>query len=75
MATWYLCNVSAQFGPHGGRQFRCHRYMICGCDAGMCEVHAKLRMEASPIGPKYKLGRPKKCRQHNDKFPAHLAEK
>ena len=51
-------------GPHGGRQFRFRRYMICGCDVGICEDHAKRQHAANPFGPVATLGRPRRCRKH-----------
>ena len=57
------CKAAEQFGPHGGRQFRSRRYLICGCDAGQCENHAI----NFPLGPVYELGHPRKCRKHKSR--------
>jgi len=58
------CNVSPQFGPHGGKQFRSKKYMVCGCDAGMCGAHVVMRGPNHPYAPKYTPGIPRKCKKH-----------
>ena len=64
-----VCNVGQQFGPHSGKQFRSPKYMVCGCDAGMCESHAVKRGPDHPFSPKYVIGTPKKCRKHSQEIP------
>ena len=51
-------------GVHGGAQWRSPRYfLLCGCDLGICENHAKALHRANPFGPKYEEGNPRKCRK------------
>jgi hypothetical protein len=58
-----ICSASEkQFGIHSGKQMKCKRYFICGCDAGMCEKHNF--GNGLPFSPKYVEGKPEKCRKH-----------
>lgn len=57
---WDDCKVGAQFGDHGGRQFRSKQHFVCGCDEGKCESHA----QNFPLGPVHELGAPRKCKMH-----------
>lgn len=58
------CLASTElFGIHNGRQFKGEGLMACGCDAGVCERHAKAAMLCAR-GPKYELGQPKLCKNH-----------
>lgn len=61
------CDVPEQslrlLGPHGGKQYKCQNYYVCGCDAANCENHAIVGMRANCFGPVYKPGEPKQCKK------------